>query len=414
MISIAEAIRRVLAQTRPGRPESVPLVEACGRTLANPIRASVDVPSFRNSQMDGYAVRTMDLHEVSAAAPIVLGLGPTVAAGASDPGHLKSRTAAPIMTGAALPEGADAVIPIEDTAEVPGGVRISTRPAPGTFVRPAGIDLQSGETVLAAGRQLRPADIGMLASLGQTAIETVASPTVAILGTGDELVSVGQPLGFGQIHDSNAYALAAAVKVCGGRPDYLGIVRDTKDELRAAFRKAARYDFVISTGGVSVGKFDYVKEVLDELDVVREFWRVAQKPGKPVTFGRQDEGALFFGLPGNPVSAMVCFELYVAPAIRSTLGRREVFRPTIRVGLAEDMGNSERFHELLRCKRTETEGQSIASLAGSQNSGALHSLSRADCLVLSPPGRRTLRAGEDHEALDLSSDIKFSSKHPFS
>ncbi|MDG1958728.1 MAG: molybdopterin molybdotransferase MoeA [Candidatus Binatia bacterium] len=414
MISIGEAIQRVLARTKTGKIERVALGDACGSTLAGPVKAVVNVPSFRNSQMDGYAVRSRETASASTQSPIRLRKGPTVAAGSPKPGELPPGHAASVMTGAALPDGADAVIPIEDLREMADGVHISARVEAGCFIRPAGIDLAAGETVLLGGSQLRPADIGLLASLGCTEVERVTPPRVAILGTGDELVSVGKPLGFGQIHDSNAHALAAAVQVCGGQPHYLGIVRDTKSALTEAFRSAATYDLVISTGGVSVGKFDYVKEVLEDLGVERSFWKVAQKPGKPVTFGQQGDGALFFGLPGNPVSAMVCFEIYVGPAIRSILGRRDLFRPTIKVVLAEDMGTSERFHELVRCQRSVVGGAVTATLAGNQNSGALHSLARADCLVLSPPGRKRLHSGEEHLALDLSSDTNFSSIHAFS
>ena len=413
MISIAEALQKVLGQTRTAIPESVGIGEACGRTLASPIRASVNVPAFRNSQMDGYAIRSTDTADASPSAPVTLILGPTLGAGARDPGRLESATARPIMTGAAIPDGADAVIPIEDTTENDGCVRITRRPATGEFVRAAGGDLRAGETVLLAGHSLRPADIGLLASLGHTSVECMVPPKVAILGTGDELVALGKPLEFGQIHDSNAHALKAAVTVCGGQPTHLGIVPDSKKALRDTFLRAVDYDLVISTGGVSVGKFDYVKEILEQLGVERKFWKVAQKPGKPVTFGCLPEGALFFGLPGNPVSAMVCFELYVATAIRAALGRSALFRPTIQVSLGEDMRSSEKFCELLRCKLTGTGAQATVHLTGSQSSGALHSLSRADCLLISPAGRSLLRAGETLEAVDLSSETKFSPLHPF-
>ncbi len=414
MISISEAIELVLARVRSGTSETVEMAEASGSTLAEDLQAAVDVPGFRNSQMDGFAVRASDLSGASARTPVILEEGKTVAAGSGKPGRLPAAVAIPIMTGAALPDDADAVVPIENTRAAGTGIEFSSSPDVDAFVRQPGMDLRQGETVLRRGRVLRPADIGLLASLGCEQVLRTQAPRVAILGTGDELVEVGKPLGFGQIHDSNAYVLAAAAAAAGAVPTRLGIIRDDRESLQAAFEATTGYDLVLSTGGVSVGKFDYVKEVLDGLGVDRLFWKVAQKPGKPVTFGQHSGGALFFGLPGNPVSAMVCFELYVAPAVRAILGQPDVFRPTIEVVLGEDIRTAERFEELVRCKRRVHGGEVVAHRAGSQNSGALHSLSHADCLVISPPGRSELSCGERMMALDLTAGSGFSAEHPFS
>ena len=414
MISISEAIQLVLGRVRAGASESVEMSEACGSTLAEDLRAGADVPGFRNSQMDGFAVRASDLTGASADTPIRLEEGMTVAAGSDEPGRLLPGGAIPIMTGAALPDDADAVVPVEDTRSADGKIEFTTNPPVNAFVRQPGMDLRRGETVLRRGRVLRPADIGLLASLGCETVLRSAPPRVAILGTGDELVEVGKPLGFGQIHDSNAYVLAAAAAAAGAVPTRLGIISDDRASLEAAFESVTGYDLVLSTGGVSVGKFDYVKEVLDGLGVDRLFWKVAQKPGKPVTFGQHSGGALFFGLPGNPVSAMVCFELYVAPAIRAILRQTAVFRPAIEVELGEDIRTTDRFEELVRCKRSVQGGQVLARRAGSQNSGALHSLSHADCLVISPPGKGELSSGERMLALDLTAGSGFRAEHPFS
>jgi len=414
MISISEAIQLVLARVRSGPSGSVEMSAACGSTLAEDLRAEADVPGFRNSQMDGFAVRAADLSGASAKEPVLLRAGKTVAAGTGAPGHLDPGVAIPIMTGAALPDGADAVVPVEDTRSAEASIEFTSSPEVDAFVRQPGMDLRRGETVLRRGRVLRPADIGLLASLGRENVLRTVPPRVAILGTGDELVEVGKPLGFGQIHDSNAYVLAAAAADAGAVPTRLGMIPDDPGALEEAFGGATGYDLVLSTGGVSVGKFDYVKEVLDGLGVDRLFWKVAQKPGKPVTFGQHSDGALFFGLPGNPVSAMVCFELYVAPAIRAILGQSGVFRPTIGVTLGEDLKTTTRFEELVRCKRRLEGDQIIVHRAGSQNSGALHSLSHADCLVISPPGRGELSSGERMQALDLTAASGFSAEHPFS
>ena len=393
------------------------MANSCGDTLAEDVVAAADVPGFRNSQMDGFALRAEDLSAACEANPVRLPVGAPIAAGATDPGTLQAGRTLPIMTGAALPAGADAVVPLEDAREAPDGIEFVTSPQAGSFIRPAGMDLRSGELVLPRGRVLQPADLGLLASLGLSAVRRVAPPRVAILGTGDELVGLGEPLGFGQIHDSNAYALAAACTDAGAVPTCLGIVGDTRAALQSALDQARAYDLVLTTGGVSVGKFDYVKEILDELGVRREFWKVAQKPGKPITFGAHPEGTLYFGLPGNPVSAMVCFELYVAPAIRAILGQSALFRPTVEVELGEDLRTSEKFEELVRCERrggeTEWRPAPVVTLAGSQNSGALHSLSRAEYLAISRPGQSSFARGDCLEALDLKTTRR-TIRHPFS
>jgi molybdopterin molybdotransferase len=307
------------------------------------------------------------------------------------------------MTGAPMPDGADAVVKVEDTAEAGADVAIHAAVGSGTNVRHAGEDLRAGATVLAAGRLLRPADIGLIASLGLPMLRVAQRPRVAILATGDELVDVGAPLGPGQIVNSNAYALAAAVEEAGAEPRLMGIVRDTPDCIRAAFAEAIDADLVLSTGGVSVGSFDYVRPMLAELGYQERFWKVAQKPGKPLTFGTCGRTPVF-GLPGNPVSSLVCFYLYVLPALRTMMGLERVHLPSAAATLAGTLKTSIGMTEFVRCVLEGSADDLRARSTGTQSSGALHSLSVGDALIVAPPDVATLAAGARVRVVLLAAD----------
>lgn len=412
MISIGEALELVLAEIRPLEAERVPLGDADGRILAEDVQAPFDVPGFANSQMDGFGVRAVDLADAAADAPVRLRVRATIAAGSPFEGEVGAGEAVRIMTGAPIPPGVDAVVPIEVSRVDGEVVELSASAPAGRFVRAAGEDMRRGEAVLDRGRLLRPADAGLLASLGFATVAVTRRPRVAILGTGDELVPLGEPLGPGQIHDSNAYTLAAAVREVGGVPERMGIIRDERATLRDALERASSYDAVLSTGGVSVGDFDHVKDVMDEIGLERRFWRVAQKPGKPITFAAR-EGCLFFGLPGNPVSAMVCFVLYVAPALRAALGRPDVHAPLVPVRVGESIRTARDLTELVRCTLDREGDALVARKTGTQSSGALRSLSLADGLLLSPPGRDGFEAGEAAEALHIRGRVGLSATHAF-
>ncbi|HYC22513.1 MAG TPA: gephyrin-like molybdotransferase Glp [Candidatus Bathyarchaeia archaeon] len=411
MIGIAEAIEIVIAAVHAQPQEEVGLAAAFGRVLAGDIVALRDVPAFANSQMDGFAVRASDVRGAGPAQPVRLRVSGTLAAGSAADLAVSPGCAVRIMTGAPIPRGADAVVRVEDTESVGDQVAIQVEVPPGQFVRPAGEDVRAGETVLERGRVIGEADVGLIASLGRPTVPVGVRPRVAILATGDELVPLGEPLGPGQIYNSNAYTLAAAVRRSGGEPVPFGIVRDDRDSLRAAYLAAARCDAILSTGGVSVGDFDYVKQIMDEIGLERRFWQVAQKPGKPITFAEQ-AGRLYFGLPGNPVSALVCFDLYVAPALRRSLGMREVFAPTAEVTMAESVATARGLTELVRCTLADDNGRLVARPTGTQSSGALRSLSLADALVISPAGQATLDRGERAQAL-LVRDHRLAATHPF-
>jgi molybdopterin molybdotransferase len=410
MISVREALDRVLDHLPRLGGEQVALPEARGRVLAAPVRASRDVPPFRNSAMDGYAVRAADLAGAGVERPVRLRVLETIGAGDVPSASVTPGTAVRIMTGAPLPDGADAVVRLEDTREAAEEVEVRSAIEPGSNVRHPGEDVRAGDVVLSGGRSLRPADVGVLASLGVTFVDVRCRPRVAILSTGNELVDVGEPLGPGQIVNSNAFTLAAAVEEVGGIPIRLGIVRDQPELIRAAFQLAFRADLVLSTGGVSVGSFDYVRGILAELGCEERFWKVAQKPGKPLTFGMRGDTPVF-GLPGNPVSCLVCFYVYVVPALRTMMGCDQVFLSSVRARMADSVGKAKGLTEFVRCTLEGPPESPRARSTGTQSSGVLRSLSLGDGLIVGPPDLATLEEGRQVRVLLLGADA--SSAPPF-
>lgn len=403
MITVREALDRVLADVHPLGTESVALSAARGRVLAAPVQASRDVPPFRNAAMDGFAVRAADVAEASSEHPVALRVLELIGAGSVPSQVVISGSATKIMTGSPMPEGADAVVRVEDTNERDGVVRVSARVHAGTNIREPGEDMRAGDTVLGPRRELRPADIGLLASLGNAVVQVHRRPVAAILSTGDELVDLGQPLAPGQIVNSNAYTLAAAVEEAGGIPRVLGIVRDTPEQTQAAFREAFTADVVLSTGGVSVGSFDFVRETLRALGVTERFWKVAQKPGKPLTFGIR-EATPIFGLPGNPVSSLVCFYLYVRPALRAMQGLEQLHLPILSASAAEDIRTAEGLTEFVRCTVDGEPGTYQAHVTGSQSSGVLRSLSIGEGLLIAPPEISSIRRGTPVRVIRLTGE----------
>jgi molybdopterin molybdotransferase len=403
MISVREALDLILRDVHPLGTEQVVLPQAAGRVLAEPVQATRDVPPFRNAAMDGYAVRAADAAAATAQKPSVLRILEVVGAGAVPRHTVTTGTATQIMTGSPMPDGADAVVRVEDTDEDDGKVRIRVSIAAGACVRHPGEDMRAGETVLLPGHALRPADIGLLASLGVAVVPVYRRPQVAVLATGDELVELGQPLGPGQIVNSNAYTLAAAVEEAGGIPRRLGIVRDTPEATRSAFCDAFTADLVLSTGGVSMGTFDLVRQTLTELGVTERFWKIAQRPGKPLTFGVRNRVPVF-GLPGNPVSSLVCFYLYVRPALRAMQGLECLHLPTVMATVDEDVQTAPGLTEFVRCTLAGAPGTYRARVTGSQSSGVLRSLSLGQGLIIAPPEVRTIPRGSVVHVVRLSDD----------
>jgi molybdopterin molybdotransferase len=388
LIPIAEARRRVLEAVRPLPSEAVPVERLDGRVLAEEVESGVDVPPFDNSAMDGFAV-------VSGPASRLRVVGES-RAGAPSPVTVERGSAVRISTGAQVPEGADAVIPVERTASSDGTVEVPDV-TPGANVRRAGEDVRFGQTVLPAGAELGPAEVAVLASVGRAEARCARRPRVALLVTGDELVAPGEKLGPGRIWSSNGYALAAQAERAGAEVIHAGAVTDDAAQTRDALAPAlADSDLVCVSGGVSVGPHDHVRSAFAELGVEETFWGVALRPGKPTWFGtadRDDRRVLAFGLPGNPVSAIVTFHLFARPALRALQGASPEGSRASAV-LDEPVRRNPRREQAVRCRLRAADDGWHAAPTGEQGSHVLTSMLRADALALVPSGEGELERGE--------------------
>jgi molybdopterin molybdotransferase len=398
VISVEEARERILSRIPVLGAERVELTRALHRVLASDVGAEADIPPWPNSSMDGYALRGADTDAASAADPARLRLAGRVAAGV-----VASRALAPgesfrIFTGAPLPEGADAVIPQEDVKEDGAVVLVPRRVRTGEYVRPRGEDIARGETVLRRGRRLGPAEVGLLAALGQLGVDVVRRPRVGILSTGDELADLGSALGPGQIRNSNSYSLMAQVVEAGGEPMLLGVARDSLEAIETHLRWGLGCDMVISSAGVSVGEHDFVKAALGRLGAEQHLWLVDMRPGKPIAFATvpvASKGALpVFALPGNPVSAMVTFELFVRPALLRLGGHAHLDRPIVTAHALAPIDNPGRRRGYLRVTLHPEGGGYGARLTGDQGSGILKSMVAADGLAVVPGDTTIDRGGE--------------------
>ncbi len=358
-----------------------PLDDAQGYTLAESVHSPEDIPRFDNSAMDGYAVRTADLGDL----PVTLHLAGEIPAGTLPEDVVEPGTCAQIMTGAPVPEDADAIVPVEWTERAGDEtVRINRAPEPGQYVRPAGKDVSEGERVAEAGRIITPPVIGMLAKVGMAEVPVRVPPTVAVVATGDELVDIDTMPGPGQIRNSNAPALAAQVRSAGGVCFAQLRARDNKEDIRRIVEQALAADVLVFSGGVSVGEYDLVKEVLDAMGMTLKFWKVRQRPGKPLTFGLL-QGTPVFGLPGNPVSSAMCFEQHVRPALAKMLGRREWRRPRHPAVLEAPTAKVEGLHFFARGVATFGEdGRLRVRDTGPQASNLYSSVARANCIIHLP------------------------------
>jgi molybdopterin molybdotransferase len=386
MITVEEAWQRVADALAPLPPERVAIGQAVGLVLAEDVIAGVNMPPFPASAMDGYAVIASD----TAPARAVVG---EQSAGLDRFLRVEPGTAARIMTGAPLPDGADAIVPVERTREENGRVVIDGPVSPGDHVRPIGQDLKAGEPILTRGDVLGAAEIGLLATVGHTHVAVHPRPIVAVIATGDELVPPDQTPAPGQIRDSNSDALVAAVALAGASPLHLGRVGDDRDALRQALLDGvARANVVMTSGGVSMGTRDLIKPLLEELGTVH-FGRLSAKPGKPMTFATV-RGIPCFGLPGFPVSSLVMFELFVRPALRLLAGHQRLMRPEVQVRLAHAVRHEPDRTEFQRATISLREGEYWAEPTGVQVSGRLKSLVGANVLLRLPAGRGAFSAGE--------------------
>src|SRR5687768_8842762 len=405
LLSVNEARERILSQLHPVSTETLPLVECANRVLAQDIAAANDLPLFDNSSMDGFAVRSADVVNAVAASPRSLRVVADIPAGSHPTVSLAQGEAARIMTGAQLPEGADAVVPVEDTdfdnrdagTNAPDQVHIFKSAKPGANTRARGMDIRAGEVVLHKGRVLKPQDLGLMAMLGIAKVIIFQKPRIALFSSGDELLDVDAPLESGKIRDSNSYMLAALIEGTGSDVIRLGVAKDSHESVKASLEKAVelKADFILSSAGVSVGAFDFVKEVI-ESNGRMDFWRVNMRPGKPLAFGEY-KNIPFIGLPGNPVSAFIGFEVFVRAAIGRLGGMETAVRRTVQVRCEEQI-NSDGRESYLRAGVREEKGVLIARLTGHQGSGNLHSLVQANALLIIPAGVKCVPAGEEVNA----------------
>lgn len=392
LLSVNEAQQRIAASiASPGGVEQLPVRSALGRILAVPVTSPIDVPPYTNSAMDGYALRGSDLPTTGTVRLRITG---RAMAGAPFGGSVGSGEAVRIMTGAVLPSGADTVL-MQEHVQVDGeDIVVGSGHKAGENVRMAGEDMAVGSNVLEPGKQLLPADLGVIASLGIAEVRVWRRLRVAFFSTGDELRSLGEPLETGQIYDSNRYTLHGMLTRLGVELLDLGVIRDDRAAIRSAFHDAtANADVVITSGGVSVGEADFVKQTLDELGQV-DFWKIAMKPGKPLAFGRLDR-AIFFGLPGNPVSVMATFYQFVQPALQKMMGMSAIPSITLRVPCAVDIrkevGRTEYQRGILRAG---ADGGLNVTTTGRQGSHVLTSMSRSNCFIILPAECGRVQAGE--------------------
>lgn len=403
MISVEEAREYILKHFKPLEAESVPILVALDRALAEDIVSGLSLPPFANSAMDGYAVRAEDIAGASADHPVALTVVADLAAGHMPSLAVEPGSAVRIMTGAVLPAGADTVVRFEETSEAVGmkatgkdrdRVDILNSVAAGSNVRAAGEDIKEGEVVLKVGTVLRAPEIGLLAAVGRDRVSVHRRPRVAVLATGDELVAIDEPITPGRIRNSNEYSNAAAVLKAGGLPILLGIARDNVADLTDKIHKGleAKADLFITSAGVSVGDYDIVKDVLNR-EGQMHFWQVAMKPGKPLAFGVIG-GVPILGLPGNPVSAIVSFEVFARPAILTMLGKHRFERPRVEAVLLEDAHNTAGRRNYIRVTVVRENGGYVARTTGEQGSGILTSITRANGLLAIPEDKVHIKRGE--------------------
>ncbi len=401
MISVEEALERILAQITPLEEVSVPLSASQGLVLAQDIIAKDDIPPFANSAMDGFALRSQDSRPQYGVLPRLRVTG-GVAAGYVANHAVEEGTAMRVMTGAPIPPGADSVIQIELTKyDGPEStwVEVQQEVEPYNNIRPAGEDMHKGQVVMQRGTAIDAWEIGVLATLGYAHVPVVRRPRVAILGTGDEVIDIDEPLRPGKIRNSNSYLLEAAVRDAGAEAYRLGVAQDTVESLREKFREAATYDIIFTSGGVSVGDFDLVKDIMNEQGNIN-FWRINMRPGKPVAFGHIG-GVPLLGLPGNPVSTAVTFELFGRPILRKMQGHTWLLKPLVPVVVEDGVSESVMRRHYVRARVEWQDDHFVAHTTGNQGSNIMTSLLQANAFVIVPEGGATIEPGGTAKAMML-------------
>lgn len=402
MLSVADARDRILTALRPIPAEQVSIVDALGRVLAKDAAARRSQPPKAVSAMDGYAVRAADV----ASAPVTLTVIGEVPAGSAFDGAVGPGEAVRIFTGAPAPDGADTIVIQENAQAGDGSVTIRKSAAEGNYIRPAGLDFAEGDVLLWAGRRLTARDVGLAAAMNLPWLMVRRRPRVAILATGDEIAMPGDPLGPNQIVSSNSIALAAAIRAFGGDPHILGIAPDDREALATMVAGAAGSDLLVTSGGASVGDHDLVQSVLGDLGFSLDFWKIAMRPGKPLIFGRIGDTPVL-GLPGNPVSAMVCAMIFLAPALARMLGATDTETPApITARLTEPLGENDERQDYLRATLSTGGPDGLAVTPFSrQDSSMIATLAAADCLIIRAPHAPALEAGATVDVLQMPSGL---------
>ena len=418
MLSVEEALERILSYMPELDAEEKPILDAMGQVLADDVVSDLDIPPLDNSAMDGYALQATSVETASEGSPVVLRVTGVIAAGQLPEISVGPGEAVRIMTGAPVPEGADTVVPFEETDELErrasgqglSEIAIKVAAKTGRDVRVAGQDVRRGEVVLKRGAVLRPSEVGVIASLGCNTVRVIRKPVVGILSTGDELLEPGENFGTGGIYDSNSYSVAALVRRYGGIPHMLGIARDNLDSVNAKLREGLESDILITSAGVSKGDYDMVKDVLTQHGEI-DFWSVRMKPAKPLAFGvltaPDGRKVPHLGLPGNPVSAMVAFEQFGRAAIYKMLGKTGIEKPQVRAILDEPIHNTDGRRVFARAVVTKRDGEYRARLTGEQGSNLLTSMARANGLAICPEDLSRKEAGEvvDVQMLDWPEEV---------
>ena len=419
MISVEQAEEKILSFVDVLEEEESHILDCLGQVLAEDIYSDIDIPPLNNTAMDGYAVRSEDTRGANQQSPRLLQVIDTVPAGSVSEHRVKEGVAIRIMTGAPIPDGADSVVPFEYTDEAQRNapsdeIGILYEAEVGWNIRRAGEDVTRGALVLRKGMIIRPSEVGILASLGRGKVKVIRRPVIAILSTGDELVSVGQPLSQGKIYNSNTYSVAALTQRYGAIPRLLGIATDSEESLVEKLSQGLDADMMITIGGVSAGDYDMVKDVLAKEGEIA-FWKVRMKPGKPLAFGRlkgsdkagADRYVPHLGLPGNPVSSMVTFELFARAAIRKMMGKRNIAKPVVEAIIEDSIKNKDGRRIFARAIVEQRDGQYHASLTGPQGSGILTSMSLANGLVIVSEDKAGVKAGDTVQVmmLDWSEEV---------
>jgi molybdopterin molybdotransferase len=414
MISVEQALEKILSNVQPLEVEERPLLECHGQVLAEDVYSDINVPPRDNSALDGYAVRSADIAGCSAAKPCILKVIDIVIAGSCPRQAVQPHTAIRIMTGAPMPQGADAVIGFEDTDETqrpvteygyPAEIGILVSEKPEANIRKAGESIKKGERVFTRGTVLRPSEIGVMASMGRPSLNVIRHPVVAILATGNEISNLGEPLAEGKIYNSNSYSIAAQVQRDGGIPRLLGVALDNRESLTAKINEGLDADILITIGGVSMGDYDIVKEVLKQRGEI-VFWKVRAKPGKPLAFGTiKRPGSrgdlLHLGLAGNAVSSMINYELFVRPAILKMLGKTNLDKPLIEAVIQDSIKNTDGRRVFARVAVERRDNAYFARLTGPQGSGILRSMSLANGLAIVPEDCPAVAPGDRVQVMML-------------